>query len=359
MSAAHLFAHQHGGAPAGKEGLLDFSVNVSPIPLPMPSDPLHSFNLGSYPSMDGKGVREFYAGRFGFDEKHVMPLNGAIEGIYLLPRALGLKRVLIPKPSFHDYSRACRLAGAEVVGLFLEPETGFAFPDIETVADALDGCDALCVGNPNNPTGTMISKAQLLALACRFPEKIFIVDEAFIQFTEGFPDNSLMFDSMAFRNIVVIHSLTKFYALPGLRLGAVVAHSGMIRRLYGHKEPWTVNAIAESVARHLLECHCYEEHLFEMVSSGRRLIAEALSGHDTMKLYGGTANFFLASIEPESEPESFFPQLEARGIFVRDCRNFDGLDRNWFRFSIRGREDNLRLVESLRAVLPCLAGGVK
>jgi L-threonine-O-3-phosphate decarboxylase len=333
---------------SGTSGLIDFSVNVSPVELPLPDFQLSASAIGSYPSVDGLAIREFYAARFGLDREGVLALNGAIEGIYLLPRALGLRRVLIPSPSFFDYGRSCRLAGAEVADLPLDASSGFAFPDFGAISASLEGCDALFTATPNNPTGTMIPKEQLLALLCRFPEKIFIVDEAFIQFTEEFPVNSLMPETGAFRNLVVLHSLTKFYALPGLRLGAIIAHPDLVERLFLHKEPWTVNVFAEMVARHLLSCGEYEREVRALVTAQRRIIAEALAGNPAFELFGGSANFFLAGLNPGYDLDQLIEFLGARGIVVRDCRNFAGSSREFFRFSVRAAAENRQLIKALQ-----------
>jgi len=350
MSGDHLLAHCHGdrtGELAGGGAVLDFSVNLAPVAPPLSELSFSSIPLAAYPSMDGRGVRDFYVARFGLDRECVLATNGAIEAIYLVPRALGLKRVLVPQPSFFDYGRACRLASAEVIPLALSEADGFAFPGIDELAEALAGCDALLAGSPNNPTGTLIPKELLLALACRFPEKYFIVDEAFIQFTGAFPSNSLMPEIRAFRNIVVIHSLTKFYAIAGLRLGAIVAHPSMIGRLYGHKEPWTVNAVAEHAAGLLLQCGEYEEAVRSIVCEGRLQIADGLAGNSAITLYGGVANFFFASVADGLSLDDLIAALLLRGILVRDCRNFEGLPPRYFRFCIRTSDENRRLIEAL------------
>ena len=266
----NLFSHKHGGAPI-KSNQPDFSVNISPIMPPIGSLSLSDFALHNYPSIDGSGIRDFYVARFGLDGDTVLPTNGAIEAIYLVPRALGVRRVLTLTPSFHDYERASLVAGATVSHLPLDAETGFALPSLEQFATALQEAeaDALFVGNPNNPTGTAIEPEVIMALASRFPWMWFIVDEAFIQFTANFPHNSLMKQVSALRNIIVVHSLTKFYALPGLRLGAVVAHPDVINRLLDVKEPWTVNAIAEEVARRLLHCSDYDAEVRSIIATER------------------------------------------------------------------------------------------
>jgi L-threonine-O-3-phosphate decarboxylase len=350
MTNDHLLAHRHGDRSGENHTgavTLDFSVNLAPVGPPIRELLASPIPLAPYPSMDGRGVRDFYAARFGLDRECVLALNGAIEGIYLLPRALGLKRVLVPQPSFFDYGRACRLASAEVVPLALSESGSFAFPGIDALADALDGCDAMIAGSPNNPTGTLIPKELLLAVACRFPDKTFIIDEAFIQFTESFPSNSLMPEIRAFKNIVVIHSLTKFYAIAGLRLGAVVAHPAMIGRLYGHKEPWTVNAVAEHAAGLLLHCGGYDREVRSVIAAGRRQFTEGLASNPPITLHGGTANFFLASVNDGVNFDALLDALRTHGIVVRDCRNFEGIPPACFRFCIRTHEENQRLIETL------------
>jgi threonine-phosphate decarboxylase len=351
-----LYHHQHGGVHLNHPALdgravLDFSVNISPISPPIGPLSLDTFSLQCYPSIDGRGIKDFYTGKFGFDGDTVLPLNGAIEGIYLLPRALGLRRLLLLSPSFYEYERAGRIAGAEIAFLPLAAGNGFQLPSIDLLAEALLHADALLAANPNNPTGTVVPPEIIMALASRFPEKWFILDEAFIQFTPAFPENSLMEQVMALKNVVVVHSLTKFYALPGLRLGAIVAHPDVIRRLLNHKEPWTVNAIAESVAPLLLECGAYEEELRAMIFSERERIADSFSTIEGMKLAGGAANFFLAQWNGEGSLDLLLSWLAAQQLHVRDCRNFPCLEENYFRFAVRTPIENDRLLYALQSAI--------
>ena len=355
-----LYHHQHGGtylnhAKQDGRALLDFSVNISPISLPIGALSLESFSLQSYPSIDGRGIKDFYKGKFGFDSSMVLPLNGAIEGIYLLPRALGIRRLLLLSPSFYEYERAGRIAGAEITFLPLAAEHGFQLPSIELLAEALLHADAFVLANPNNPTGTVPPPEIVMALASRFRDKWFILDEAFIQFTPAFPDNSLMGKVMALKNVIVVHSLTKFYALPGLRLGAIIAHPTLIQRLLHYKEPWTVNAIAESVAPLLLEFGDYEETVREMIFSERERITELFSQIEGIKLVGGAANFFLAQWNGGTPLHVLLSWLGERQLYVRDCHNFTGLEENYFRFAIRQPAENDRLLDALRLAMLSLS----
>ncbi len=355
MTRDNLYYHEHGGEPqrrfvVGHGGLLDFSVNVSPISPELPDVSLSALALDRYPSIDGAGIREFYAGRFGLDEDTVLPLNGAIEGIYLLPRALGFRRVLVPAPSFYDYERASRIAGARVSYLRLEESNGFALPSGAALARELQHVDAFFAANPNNPTGTKFPKEQLLALASRFPDKWFVVDEAFIQYDDEFPDVSLMKDVRAFRNVVVVHSLTKFYALPGLRMGGVVAHPDVIRILLRQKEPWTVNAVAELVARELLHNVAFDEEVRLLMKQEREKIYREVRKIPVFSIRGHAANFFLMQWNSGADLDELLRILMELRIYVRDCRNFPGLEDNYFRCAIRRPEENDLLLEAFAQV---------
>ncbi|WP_287373429.1 threonine-phosphate decarboxylase CobD [Prosthecochloris sp.] len=352
MTRDNLYFHKHGGAldcqPGLKsDSLLDFSVNISPLPPPVTLSSFDSCCVRRYPSIDGQGIKDFYVGRFGLDSRTVLSTNGAIEGIYLLPRALKVKKTLVLAPSFFDYERACRIAGAEVRYLNLQEKKRFTLPSIDTIAAELQGVDAFFAANPNNPTGTRFPKEVFLALASRFPDKWFIMDEAFIQYVDDFPGASLMREVKALKNVIVVHSLTKFYALPGLRLGAVIAHRDVIEVLLRYKEPWTVNIVAEHVARELLECNDYERDVRAMITSERAKIFKQLKKIPEISLKGYAANFFLARWNGGSSLDHLLEFLKKKGILVRDCRNFPGLRDNYFRFVIRKPDENDRLLERL------------
>ncbi|HED30552.1 MAG TPA: threonine-phosphate decarboxylase [Prosthecochloris aestuarii] len=355
MTRDNLFHHEHGGEPerrfcVGNQPVVDFSVNISPISPPLPDVSLDSFALHRYPAIDGRGIREFYTARYGLDPDTVLPLNGAIEGIYLVPRALGFKRVMVFAPSFFDYERACRLAGARVTYLRLEEHNGFALPGIDVIAEKLQDVDALFAANPNNPTGTRFPKEMLLALASRFPDKWFVVDEAFIQFVDDFPGASLMKDVRAFKNVIVLNSLTKFYALPGLRMGAAIAHPDTIRLLLRVKEPWTVNALAEAVAAELVHATEFEQDVRRLVAMERAKIFKQMKKLPDFDIRGYAANFFLAHWNSSSSLDELLEFLINRHIYVRDCRNFPGLEDNYFRFSIRNPDENDILLQQLELI---------
>ena len=187
--------HIHGGDPERElkrlglapRQILDFSVNLSPLGVPPEIKAIWNdlfTEIESYPTVDGRGVVQYYEKRFGLHPAQVLAGNGSTESIYLAPRALGLRKVVVINPSFHDYTRASLAAGAELVPLDLRATDGFAPPDMSVLEEALANGDGLFVGNPNNPTGTIFPRQLLLDLAETFPSKWLLVDEAFVQFLD-------------------------------------------------------------------------------------------------------------------------------------------------------------------------------
>ncbi|MEO0508779.1 MAG: threonine-phosphate decarboxylase [Verrucomicrobiota bacterium] len=337
--------HQHGGNPdldckrlgitSGE--IIDFSVNVSPLGLPPQIRVLWDRLIvenEQYPTPYGERVKTFYHSRFGLPEDCVLPGNGSIDLIYDAPRTLGIRRASIPQPSFHDYQRSCKACGAEI---------------IHTTAGRLDGCDAYFIGNPCNPAGGLTLAEELLSLADMNPSVSFFVDEAFIQLVDEPGRYSLLQRDRLRDNIIVFHSLTKVYALPGLRVGACVSTPATIERLEAKRPPWMVSRLAEQVAGALVHCSDYEAELRRMVRAERERIYQALKQSSAYEPVPGNANYLLTQWKATEDLDDLLRSLLSQGLYVRDCRNFPTLEDNWFRIAIRRPEENDRLLEALKA----------
>jgi threonine-phosphate decarboxylase len=335
--------HKHGGHPEydferlGIESrpVIDFSVNISPLGVPEPIKKIWDSLLSEneqYPSMEGDGVKRFYEQRFGLSPDCVLPGNGSIDLIYDVPRILGVKRALVSQPEFHDYARACRAIGAEV---------------IDGQLDKLEGCNAHFIGNPNNPSGKLIPADILLQLADNFPEVLFFVDEAFIQFVKDAAPYTLMRPDRLRDNIVIFHSLTKIYALPGLRIGACISTPRTIAKLSACRAPWMVSRISERVAEALIRCSDYEQKLVPMIGTERARMFKALDEHPAFLPTPGAANYLLIQWKGSDNLDDLLKHLLERGLYVRDCRNFPTLEKNWFRLAIRLPEENILLLRAI------------
>jgi threonine-phosphate decarboxylase len=352
--------HIHGGDPERElkrlgletRDVLDFSVNVSPLGVPAEIKAIWKELLAEvdrYPSVDGQGVVRYYQERFDLEPARVLAGNGSTELIYLTPRALQLRKVAVITPSFHDYTRSSLAAGADVLEVGLKAEEGFTPPGFDILKEVMIEADGLFVGNPNNPTCTVFPRQLLLDLAASFPSKWILVDEAFVQFLDQPEEVSLIRQEPPQENILVFHSLTKFFALPGLRLGAVVGHPDTISRLRPLKEPWSVNRVAEKVALKLVGCADYEKNLTELIRRERPRVLGRIREISRFQAFDPAANFLLARWTQTNDLDDFLSFMLRSGVHFRDCRNFPGLQDNFFRMAIRQPEENDRVLSLMRS----------
>jgi threonine-phosphate decarboxylase len=356
----------HGGTPQRDmvrlgvplRPVLDFSVNLNPSgPPPVIKEKWQELleAVEHYPSIGGDGVAHYYETVCNISSRNFLAGNGSTEMIYLVPRVLGFKRAAVLTPSYHDYERASLLAGAQVVRCPLLLLGDFALPVEDQLVDLLNNVDAFWIARPNNPTGNLFSKGLILKLARRFPQKWFIVDEAFIQFLADWKTNSLLTEN-PIPNILVLHSLTKFFAIAGLRLGGIVGSEPAISRLKKAKEPWTINGIADRVASLLVKCSDYEEETRSLVKQECSRVFNGLQAVEGIIPYPSSSNYILSQWVKSGNLDDLLRYLLLNGAYVRDCRNFPGLEKNFFRIGLKKPKDNDLLLSLLLSFQPSQSG---
>jgi adenosylcobyric acid synthase len=335
------------GLPSGE--VLDFSANINPIGPPEWLRPLISRttrDLVHYPDPDCTALLKAVSARYGVVEAEAIAGNGSTEILYLLPRAFPATRAVVPAPAYADYARASELAGLSVERIPLREKDHFRL-DLEDLEKQLQGNELVFLGQPNNPTGLLIHTDSLRNMAKKYDTTIFIVDEAFADFIDGM-------DSLTQKrppNVMVLLSLTKFFAIPGLRLGLAIADRSIITRLRTLMPPWSVNTFAQTIGEAALKDMEYAKHTRTYVTAARRRLSESLQALPGMTVYPGQANYLLVRIDRRgtSAPE-LARQLLQQGIAIRVCENFDGLDARFFRVAVRTDEENDQLCDALREV---------
>ncbi|MEI6033219.1 MAG: cobyric acid synthase [Verrucomicrobiae bacterium] len=328
--------------------LLDFSANLNPLGPPEWLRAVLSASvsaLAHYPDPDCTALVEAAAKRYGARADEVVAGNGSAEILSILPRALGKPRALIPSPSYIDYSRAAALGGMSVEPLLLDESSEFRL-DFAALESALRGNEAVFLGRPNNPTGHVCDAEHLRALAARHPRTIFVVDEAFGDFVESF--DSITGERPA--NVVALLSLTKAFAIPGLRLGCAVADARIARRIRELLPPWSVNTLAQAVGVAALEDSDYLDRTRTYVAEQRASLTAALSAMPGLRVYPGEADFLLVQSMSMDAPTLSGRLLKA-GIAIRVCTDFVGLDARFFRVAVRTESENARLCEALRQAM--------
>ena len=357
MSEDHR-SKEHGGnirklvqaAGRSPDDLLDFSANINPLGPPEWLRPLISSRLASlvhYPDPDCSLLKASIACHYGVAEQEVLVGNGSTEIIHSLPRAFPADRAVIPVPSYSDYSMAAELAGRPVEKIYLKEEDDFQL-DLSLLDSTICGESLVFIGQPNNPTGLLADPSGLRSLASKHPSAIFLIDEAFLDFVED--SDSLIFDRPS--NVIVLRSFTKFYAIPGLRLGFAIGEPDLVRKIRKMMPPWSVNGLAQAVGEKALQDHAYAMRTREFVRQEREFLLQELRSIGGLTVFSGEANFLLARIDRKDvDAPTLSSRMLSSGIAIRLCDNFDGLDRRFFRVAVRSEDENRQLLSCLKRAL--------
>ena len=342
-------ARQAQRAPAQ---LLDFSASINPLgPPPWLRELItaHIDELAHYPDPDCTELISAAARRFDIDADDIVAANGSAELLFILPRALGSKRAVLAAPSYGDYGAAAEAAGLTVETVLLREADGFRL-DLDRLEAPLRGGDLVFLGQPNNPTGQMVSVAGLRDLAGRHRDCTFVADEAFIDFVQTPSEAQESLVSRRPSNVVVLRSLTKFYAIPGLRLGLGVADASVVRAVRRMLQPWPVNVLAQAVGAAIFaDTSDYAHRTLRRVAEQRERLTSELGQLAGLTVFPAKANFLFVRIEQGGPAAHQLSQrLLGEGISIRVCDDFAGVDDRYFRVAVRNEEENLVLCRAIR-----------
>jgi threonine-phosphate decarboxylase len=339
-------ASQKTGIP--EDRILDFSASVNPLGVPKSVAVTireNIKNLPNYPEPFAEQLSLHLGRHLGIDARSIICGNGSTELIYLVIRALDPEKVLIPAPTFSEYERACGMQReTRVVRYGLRRENNFDLNLDEFIA-AMDGCNMAFICNPNNPTGRLLTRDEALKIA-HAAERLhccLVVDEAFIDFV---PEHSVITDVERNPYLIVLRSLTKFYALSGLRIGYGVFPGALIERVKKYKEPWTVNTLAQRAGMAAIKDTSYETETFGVLRKGKKFLENGLNELG-IEYVPSAINYYLIRLKNAQE---VIVSLRGKGILVRDCSNFAGLDGSYIRIAVKSVRNNALLLKELSAL---------
>lgn len=321
---------------------LDFSASINPLGMPervRNAAKQAVINCIHYPDPYCRKLRAEIAVREGVMPEQVFCGNGAADILYRLLLAWKPKKILLPIPTFQEYEQAAILAGCEIVYFPLREKENFDF-NINLWDAVTPDIDAVILCNPNNPTGRMIPK-WLIEKGLETGVHL-IIDECFQDFVSQPQQIALT------KNVVLLRSFTKLYAMPGIRLGYCLSSDmKLLEKLYDMGAPWSVSVIAQ-------ECGIAAVQEIGFAEQTRAYISEQRSKleYELQKLgffvVPSTANFIL--FKNNLVPDLIY-QLRKRGILLRSCKNFKGLDEHWIRTAVRTEAENLVLLHTLHEII--------
>jgi threonine-phosphate decarboxylase len=340
-----------------KEDFLDYSANINPLGLPQNLREIlisNLDNLVNYPDTECTELKQDISRYLKVDEDRIIVGNGASEVIFLLFEVLRPKKVLIPSPTFAEYSKAAVRCGADIEYFPLKEEDNF-IPDREDLFSKLQaGVDALFLCNPNNPTSTLLTKSSLLEIIEYSSRRnvFVIIDEAFIELTAEANENSMAEVLSRFNNLFIIRAFTKLFAIPGLRLGYGLGGVETVKKMWEIKMPWSVNSLACSVGPVLEDKTGYMKKTREWIKEELEWFYDELVKIPGLKVFKPNTNFILLKILEEGlNVKILKDKMASKGILIRDASNFKFLNEKFFRIAIKDRERNTVFLRTLKEVM--------
>lgn len=353
-SRPHLKKPFHGGMESGqfpglardRQEIIDFSANINPLgPSLRVKKALEQFDPTPYPDPLSRKLIDILAGLNGVSASQVVPGNGATQLIHLLAQVLVQKgdRVLIFAPTFGEYEFACRLKQARVSFITAREENGFQW-DISIAEKKLRNLNPALVFlcNPNNPTGVYLDPALVERLAHQAADGLLIVDESYVAFTG---QKCASAGLLAQKNVILLRSMTKDYALAGLRLGYILSNRHLAETIRLHQPSWSVSAPAQIAGLAALADPRYIEKTTVCIHEGRAYLKQELAKLG-LRVFPSEANFLLVKVE---DGTAFQAKMLSHRILVRDCTSF-GLPK-FIRISVRTLPECQQLVAAVPEVL--------
>ena len=329
------------GCPASS--IVDFSASINPLGPPLSAIAAIQSGikaLSAYPDPYYSQLRSALAQWHQLAPEWVLPGNGSAELLTWAGRELSQCSVTyLITPAFSDYWRSLNAFSTRVETV----EIGaWATTEYRSLARKHEA--GLLINNPHNPTGRLFSRDSLLPYLEQF--ELVVVDEAFMDFLPPHEQQSLIPLVQDYPNLVILRSLTKFYSLPGLRLGYAIAHPDRLQRWQQWRDPWSVNVLAAAAAEAVIQDTDFQQRTWDWLPTARANLFQNLASLADLQPLEGAANFLLVRTEqPSSQLQEKL--LKNHRILIRDCLSFPELGDSYFRVAVRLHEDNQRLYEAL------------
>lgn len=339
------------------EDIIDFSANINPLGMPNSAKECIVDNLNQiekYPDISYFDLREdiqvYENSRLGHDivsGDNIILGNGAAEVIYNVVRAVNPKKTMIMAPTFSEYEEAVTSISKETVLYELKECDDFKLT--EDILNSINNdIDMIFICNPNNPTGSLVSRELLLKIIKKasMTDSFVVIDESFLDFIRD--DFSMIIYLNEYDNLIIIKSLTKFFAIPGLRIGyGLCGNKYFSQKTATMSAAWNINIFADICARTCLKDKKYIDDSIDFMEKERIYMYNELKKVNYLKVYEPSVNFIFFKVKNEIDLKK---ELLNKSILIRSCSNYHSLDERYFRIAVRTHEENIKILNALNSI---------
>lgn len=334
----------HGGDIYRNHVKTDFSVNVNPLGIPEAVKvALYEAvdNCTRYPDISAEKLKEAVSEMLTVPKGYLLFGNGASELFMAIIHGIKPKKTVIPVPSFYGYEYAAETADGEILYYKTKEKNDFCLQE-DFLSVLTEDVDILFLANPNNPTGSLMSREELRNVLshCRDKGVYVVLDECFIEFCGK--ERSMLQEIETFSNLILVRAFTKIFSIPGVRLGYFVCSNPLLLGKIGRQLPeWNVSRFAQAAGYECAMQTAFVEKTVTFIRKERRFLEDGLK-QAGFRVFPGKANFLLIYCE-----QPLYDRLLEKGILIRDCENFRGLSKGFYRIAVKDRKENEDLLRAI------------
>lgn len=334
----------HGGDIYRNHVKTDFSVNVNPLGIPEAvKAALYEAvdNCTRYPDISAEKLKEAVSEMLTVPKGYLLFGNGASELFMAIIHGIKPKKTVIPVPSFYGYEYAAETADGEILYYETKEKNDFCLQE-DFLSVLTEDVDILFLANPNNPTGNLMSREELRNVLshCRDKGVYVVLDECFIEFCGK--ERSMLQEIETFSNLILVRAFTKIFSIPGVRLGYFVCSNPLLLGKIGRQLPeWNVSRFAQAAGYECAMQTAFVEKTVTFIRKERRFLEDGLK-QAGFRVFPGKANFLLIYCE-----QPLYDRLLEKGILIRDCENFRGLSKGFYRIAVKDRKENEDLLRAI------------
>ena len=332
--------------------IIDFSSNINPLGIhkSIKNKIIANIDLiASYPDPHNKKLLKSLSDFYTIEQKNILPGNGSSELIYLLTYLLSPKKAMIIQPNFLEYQLALNNINCKILNIIGEDKNNFKI-EIENILKKIKNINILFLSNPNNPSGYIYTKEELKELlkVCTRSKCFLFIDEAFLDFLPDYNNITMSNEIKKNKYLIILKTLTKFYSIPGLRLGLIAGNEELLKRLKNFQYPWAINCFSQLIGNDILQDKKYINNTIEYIVNEKKIILNELSGLKDLKIFPSHANYFLCKITGKKTITSLENKLTENKIIIRNCSNYTGLNNKYFRIAVKTEKNNKLMIKCLK-----------